>query len=282
VVTQNNTPPTITNASAPATISCLTTMAQLCVHSDAGVTFNWTGPAIVGSATGDCITVSAPGNYNVVATSLFGCTATMSIAVSQNNTAPTVDIVVPATMLMCSSPGNLLTGNVIGTDNTFQWTVSGTGWSLEGNSTTNPVTFTSGASGTTGVFTLVVTNSVSGCSSTATLSLTCSGCNAPVIGGTPSGTTAQNDGEDVSISVFPNPVVTSATIQFTLNKASKEATLEVIDGSFSNVGILFKGMAEQGITYNVPFDGTSYPNGVYYFRIVTDDANYVNKLVLQK
>jgi len=279
-IDQNMTTPTLSCGSAP-TLSCANTMAQVCVNSDPGVTFSWNGPAIVGSTTANCITVTAAGVYTVIATNSFGCTASTSVTVAMNITAPTGTITAPAAQPLCSSAGNILSASVTGTGNTYQWSVSGAGWSIDGSTNTNPIVYTSGASGTPGVFTLVVTNTVSGCSSSATLTLTCNGpCHAPVISsGTSTGTAPD---EAMTIVTYPNPVVSTATIQFTLNRASSEAMLDVYDGNFAKVGTLFKGKAEQGVTYRVLFDGDQYPNGTYYFRVTANDVNYVNKLVLIK
>src|SRR5204863_4724853 len=62
VVTQNNTPPSLALTNAPA-LNCLTTTAQIFAASDSAVAFFWTGIRIVGSHTGNSITVNAAGTY---------------------------------------------------------------------------------------------------------------------------------------------------------------------------------------------------------------------------
>src|SRR6185436_5710508 len=52
-------------------------------------TFVWSSPGIVGSNTGTCVTVNAPGTYSVIATKTSsGCTQTCSILVTQDISTP--------------------------------------------------------------------------------------------------------------------------------------------------------------------------------------------------
>src|SRR5205814_1449912 len=82
----------LTLGNAPS-LNCVNTSEQLTVQSAAGVTFMWMGPGITGSMTGNMITVNAAGTYTVVATNpANGCTASASLTVAQNNTAPVLSI----------------------------------------------------------------------------------------------------------------------------------------------------------------------------------------------
>src|SRR5207244_12834730 len=87
VVTQDITAPKLTLGNAPS-LNCLTTSAQIFAHVDSGATLLWTGPGIVGGTTGTSITFNAAGTYTVVATGPNGCTATASVTVTQDVTAP--------------------------------------------------------------------------------------------------------------------------------------------------------------------------------------------------
>src|SRR5207253_894490 len=92
VVTQNTAGPNLTISTAPL-LTCINTTAILHALSiDTGLTFSWTGPGIVGTNIGATITINAAGVYVVVATNAFGCTATLSITVTQNLTAPNLTV----------------------------------------------------------------------------------------------------------------------------------------------------------------------------------------------
>src|SRR5437773_6942395 len=116
-------------------------------------------PGIVGSNTGACIVVNAPGAYVVVATSaISGCTSSMPIAVTQNVTPLRLSLT-NAPLLNCLTT----TAQIFATSDsgaTFSWPGPGIIGVTNGNS------ITLNASGT---YAVVVTG-VNGC--TATQSIT--------------------------------------------------------------------------------------------------------------
>src|SRR5207248_614368 len=131
--TQDITAPKLTLSSAPS-LTCLITTAQIFATSDSGATFSWTGPGIVGSTSSNSITLNAAGNYTVIATGANGCTATASVTVTQNITAP---------VLACGSApvlNCLITSTQIsvqsGINNTYLWTGPGIVGSNTGSSIT--------------------------------------------------------------------------------------------------------------------------------------------------
>jgi len=73
--------------------------------------------------------------------------------------AQTCEINVPNPLPACGSTGNQLCATTTGTIISYHWSVSGTGWAITGGQGTACITYTAGASGTTGTFTLIVTNS---------------------------------------------------------------------------------------------------------------------------
>jgi hypothetical protein len=72
--------------------------------------------------------------------------------------AQTCQINVPNPLPECGSTGNQLCATTTGTVTSYQWSVSGTGWAIDGGQGTSCITYTAGASGTTGNFTLVVSD----------------------------------------------------------------------------------------------------------------------------
>jgi hypothetical protein len=122
------------------------------------VTFAWTGPGGF-SSTQEDPSVTAPGNYTVVAKASSGCTSTFVYAVTQNIQAP--GATAQGDTLTCTVP----TGTIIGGSPTAGVSYAWTG----------PGGFTSGIANPvvtqTGTYTLTTTSS-NGCTSIATAEVT--------------------------------------------------------------------------------------------------------------
>lgn len=146
-VSSNTTSPSVTINPISGTLTCTVTSLTLTASGN-GTSYLWTG-----NTTGATRVVSTTGTYSVTATGANGCTATASVAVSQNVTLPTPGLVASGT-LTCASTAVTLTasgGN--------SYTFAGTGiMASAGNSATvNQV----------GTFSVVVT-AVNGCTALAT------------------------------------------------------------------------------------------------------------------
>jgi hypothetical protein len=159
-VTQDAALPNV-DAGPDKTLTCAVTSVQLQGSSSTpGVTFGWSGPGGFTSAS-PTPTVTAPGLYTLTVTNpVNGCTASDTVNVAQNTTAPNVDA---------------------GSDKTLTCAV--TSVQLQGSSSTPGVTFSwSGPSGFTstsatptvaapGLYTLTVTNPVNGCTASDTVNV---------------------------------------------------------------------------------------------------------------
>jgi gliding motility-associated-like protein len=170
LISQDNIHPTATTG-PPGTLTCTTTSLML-GDSNAltgpNLSYTWTGTGITGGANTPNPTVDQPGTYNlVVKNSTNGCSTTASVVVSQNITHPTA-VAGPGGQLNCTSPTIQLNGagSSTGASYSYNWT-SSTGGGL--GSGANTLTPTVTAAGT---YTLLVTNSVNGCTSTATSTVT--------------------------------------------------------------------------------------------------------------
>ncbi len=160
-----------------------------------GVSFLWTGPNMFTSTSPDPV-ITMGGAYTLEVTGLNGCAATMPITVIENATPPIAEAGT-AMLLNCNTPtttiGDATTS--MGPEFTYEWT-STTSPGVLGTNATLPV---SGM----GMYTLVVTNINSDCSTTSsvlitedfdkptvdvgpTLMLTCSTREATLGGGTSS------------------------------------------------------------------------------------------------
>ena len=84
------------------------------------------------------------------------------------------------------------------------------------------------------------------------------------------------------MTMYPNPFNTETNIEFsTLETTNVNVSVYSVDGKLVN--ILFDGEAEAGLTYNVPFKGTSLPQGMYLVKLVTNTGTVkVEKLILQR
>lgn len=130
-----------------------------------GATGTWIGP---NGFTSNSLTttITQPGNYVLVITSTNGCTKSINTLVSSDFTAPTA-IAQVNDLLDCSTTQVTIYANGSSTGNnfTYVWTES------------NGANIVSGANGLTpvadaaGDYTLVVTNTINGCTSSATASV---------------------------------------------------------------------------------------------------------------
>jgi PKD repeat protein len=89
--------------------------------------------------------------------------------------------------------------------------------------------------------------------------------------------TVRKDG----LSVYPNPVQTSATIEFSLPQ-NAYVSLALFDMKGAKLAVLFAGLAESNKTYKIPLDASKYRNGVYVCRLSFDDGKSFIKKTIQK
>ena len=86
----------------------------------------------------------------------------------------------------------------------------------------------------------------------------------------------------VTISAYPNPFDSKATIEFEFAYEVTDVTVEVFNLNGDRVASLFNGTADAGQSYKVVFDGSKLAEGVYVYRVNTADKQYHDKLVLIK
>ena len=105
--------------------------------------------------------VDQPGTYNLLVTYLNnGCTASATVTVQQNILYPVVNAGTDG-LLTCAVTTAQLNGGVVGQNGnfTYQWLASGGGQIISGANTPSPV------AGSGGTYTLTVTNTANGCTS---------------------------------------------------------------------------------------------------------------------
>jgi hypothetical protein len=84
-----------------------------------------------------------------------------------------------------------------------------------------------------------------------------------------------------AISSQPNPTEGQSNVTFTVLEEGY-TTLEVFDMSGRLVDAIFTGVAQPNNDYRFEFDGSSLPNGVYIYRLTTENEVVNNKFVIAK
>jgi hypothetical protein len=128
------------------------------------VTYSWTGPAFTGSATNPTIQANSAGIYtcSITYTSCPNKTSISTFAVL-TDTNPIIASVVPTpSALSCTSPTAMLSVSQSSASHSFLWAGPG----IIGANTTKSITV-----GAAGIYSLAITNLVSGCAGAASLSL---------------------------------------------------------------------------------------------------------------
>ena len=80
---------------------------------------------------------------------------------------------------------------------------------------------------------------------------------------------------------YPNPTAGGSNIVFKTAETAR-TLVEVYDMSGRNVGTLFNAEALQGKTYILDFDGAVLPNGVYIYRLTTQNETIVEKFMIAR
>ncbi len=160
VVAENTDSPVVSLAGGGTLTCAVTTITITSTISTPGATGVWTGPGGFTSDQSD-ITISNPGDYIYTVTALNGCISAPSSTVPQDIEAPEAVTAVGG-LLNCNFPTISLQGSSSTPGVTYTWTGPGGFTSPQQNPpVTNP-----------GDYTLVVTNPVNGCTTTAVTAVT--------------------------------------------------------------------------------------------------------------
>ncbi len=160
-VTEDKSVPSITSI-APITITCANPSLTLNpVVTGNNLTYSWSP-----NGTGATPTITTPGTYTLTLTdSVSGCTDTKTVIVSEDKVAPTVTIA-PALTLNCYNSSSVAldpTGTSTGANFTYAW--SGAGGFSSNDLIPQNVT-------QAGTYILTVTNTINGCTKTASVTVT--------------------------------------------------------------------------------------------------------------
>ncbi|GAB3497897.1 hypothetical protein GCM10027341_18680 [Spirosoma knui] len=169
-----------TSLASSGTITCANPTVTLTASPSGQDNYAFSGPGFSQSGASPTVSVTASGTYSVTLTNATGCTATATILVEQNTTAPQNVTLTNNGPLTCNKTSVTLSASPFGQSN---YAFSGSGLNQSGSSPTVSVT----ASGT---YSVAVTGA-NGCSSTATttvsrpepLEATASGVDVSCFGG---------------------------------------------------------------------------------------------------
>ena len=221
------------------------------------------------------------GDFTVTVTNpASGCSNSETIEVTDNSTLPVCNI--------SQGAGNTL--SVLPTDNgTYEWEVNNPSWQIVNGQGSTSITFVPGPPGSTALFTITITNTVTGCTENCSLELrNTSGSAVPTTGAlrgrsdepleskTPlSAANMFETFEPAMLTIYPNPVRDHATVAFNVPENS-ELRVELYSAHGDQSLTLYTGQAEAGRRYRVSLGTENLAKGLYLCRLV-----YGNK-VLEK
>jgi len=88
--------------------------------------------------------------------------------------------------------------------------------------------------------------------------------------------------ENLFVNAYPNPFKGSTTIEFQRSDKTSHVKIEVFTLSGRKVIDLFNQDAEAGVIYKTEFNAEGLPDGIYIYRMSTDDKVINGKLILMK
>jgi hypothetical protein len=80
---------------------------------------------------------------------------------------------------------------------------------------------------------------------------------------------------------YPNPFNPQTTISFSLPKMNT-VTLKIYDVIGREVAVLVNNEKKKAGAYSVSFDGTKFPSGVYFYKLISENFNESKKMLLIK
>ncbi len=161
VVSSNGLPSVV--ASNSGSITCSNTSVQVAATTTASpVTYSWSGPGIITSASSATTNINSGGTYTCVVTNTSnGCASIITSFVPTNTTAVSASIA-PAASITCISTTQTLSASPTGSQYAYNWTG---GSIISGSLTANPEVNLGGN------YIVIITNTITGCSGTNTVNV---------------------------------------------------------------------------------------------------------------
>lgn len=255
----NTTAPTVSATVTNTTITCSNSSSTITVLSP-GNTLTWTTPS--GASASNPLVATTPGDYEVTVTdAINGCTTTQTITIVSDIVSPDANAG-SATVMPCNSYTTILLGTSTTTDAvSFSWNGPSASSITSGANTATPLI------NATGVYTLTVTNLVTGCSATSTVDVSTDNVTAgfdadPMFGEIPLTVNFTNTsvGATNYSWTFGNGSVSTSTNPTTVfNDAGTYTVMLVASSNLCSDTVTKIIIAEEGFTLEVPNVFT--PNG---------------------
>ena len=83
------------------------------------------------------------------------------------------------------------------------------------------------------------------------------------------------------LTAYPNPTSGQSQVVFTTAETGR-TLVEVYDMSGRNIATLFNQEAQQGKEYRIDFNGAALPNGVYIYRMTTQNETIIEKFMIAR
>ena len=88
--------------------------------------------------------------------------------------------------------------------------------------------------------------------------------------------------ENLMVNAFPNPFKSIATFEFQKDDKVSHVVLVVYSLTGEKIATLFDAKVEPGITYKAEFNAEGLPDGIYLYRLESEDGVANGKLILMK
>jgi gliding motility-associated-like protein len=151
--------PTGSIGSVTNSITCTNTSVAVSITTTVSpITYSWTGPGTIASPTSSATTVSSGGTYTITITNTASCSQSYPVVVPTNTTPVVASAsVAPSSSITCSTTSITLGSTPTGTNYAYAWTGTNI---LSGATSANPIV------GAGGNYTVMITNTINGCSGT--------------------------------------------------------------------------------------------------------------------
>ena len=84
-----------------------------------------------------------------------------------------------------------------------------------------------------------------------------------------------------TINSFPNPTNGPSQVVFVAAETGR-TIVEVFDMNGRSVSTLYNEVAQAGIEYRLDFNGSNLPNGVYIYKMTTNNESIINKFMIAR
>lgn len=253
---------TIPTPSAPvisassATSFCKGESVLLMTNHDSTLNYQWRkGTIDIAGATNNSLTATTGGKYRLAVTNIMGCSALSNAINVKIYALPVATITVTGNTNLCNGDSALLQAN-IGTGLTYQWT--------RYNSNINGATATYYYAKQRGYYRVKVTNE-NGCSKTSGLKNITSNCREEI---------ENNDKEDVSLNVYPNPSKDFFVVE--LNRLLESKSTQIMVSDITGKIIEQKNISDPENNIQI---GNEWQAGVYFIEIIMNEKKLTQKII---